>query len=140
MVPPLQPVQVSLVCQLPPQLGVTCSHAGSALMPLSMSLMRILISTVLNVDLSVLLPGCSSQDGLNSCGFGGSVTGLTVMVLPLLFVQKKDPGDPFNDEEKERHKVEALARKFEEKYVSVSSLNCVIPWAGQCCSALRQCF
>uniref|UniRef100_A0A8C0ZIK7 Ubinuclein 1 n=1 Tax=Cyanistes caeruleus TaxID=156563 RepID=A0A8C0ZIK7_CYACU len=30
--------------------------------------------------------------------------------------KKKDPADPFNDEEKERHKVEALARKFEEKY------------------------
>ncbi|XP_071617148.1 ubinuclein-1 isoform X7 [Heliangelus exortis] len=30
--------------------------------------------------------------------------------------KKKDPSDPFNDEEKERHKVEALARKFEEKY------------------------
>ncbi|XP_039239568.1 ubinuclein-1 isoform X2 [Pipra filicauda] len=30
--------------------------------------------------------------------------------------KKKDPTDPFNDEEKERHKVEALARKFEEKY------------------------
>ncbi|XP_075021970.1 ubinuclein-1 isoform X6 [Calonectris borealis] len=30
--------------------------------------------------------------------------------------KKKDPADPFNDDEKERHKVEALARKFEEKY------------------------
>ncbi|XP_051487861.1 ubinuclein-1 isoform X4 [Apus apus] len=30
--------------------------------------------------------------------------------------KKKDPIDPFNDDEKERHKVEALARKFEEKY------------------------
>ncbi|PNJ16563.1 UBN1 isoform 9, partial [Pongo abelii] len=30
--------------------------------------------------------------------------------------KKKDLSDPFNDEEKERHKVEALARKFEEKY------------------------
>ncbi|XP_030433233.1 ubinuclein-1 isoform X4 [Gopherus evgoodei] len=30
--------------------------------------------------------------------------------------KKKDLGDPFNDEEKERLKVEALARKFEEKY------------------------
>ncbi|KFP07941.1 Ubinuclein-1 [Calypte anna] len=30
--------------------------------------------------------------------------------------KKKDPSDPFNDDEKERHKVEALARKFEEKY------------------------
>ncbi|XP_066054074.1 ubinuclein-1 isoform X6 [Chamaea fasciata] len=30
--------------------------------------------------------------------------------------KKKDLADPFNDEEKERHKVEALARKFEEKY------------------------
>ncbi|XP_041318045.1 ubinuclein-1 isoform X6 [Pyrgilauda ruficollis] len=30
--------------------------------------------------------------------------------------KKKDPADPFNDEERERHKVEALARKFEEKY------------------------
>ncbi|KAM6165933.1 ubinuclein-1 [Erethizon dorsatum] len=30
--------------------------------------------------------------------------------------KKKDLVDPFNDEEKERHKVEALARKFEEKY------------------------
>ncbi|NXI49026.1 UBN1 protein, partial [Chloroceryle aenea] len=30
--------------------------------------------------------------------------------------KKKDTADPFNDEEKERHKVEALARKFEEKY------------------------
>ncbi|XP_064318254.1 ubinuclein-1 isoform X5 [Phalacrocorax carbo] len=30
--------------------------------------------------------------------------------------KKKDTADPFNDDEKERHKVEALARKFEEKY------------------------
>ncbi|XP_030337971.1 ubinuclein-1 isoform X4 [Strigops habroptila] len=30
--------------------------------------------------------------------------------------KKKDLADPFNDDEKERHKVEALARKFEEKY------------------------
>uniref|UniRef100_A0A8C4KLQ8 Ubinuclein 1 n=1 Tax=Dromaius novaehollandiae TaxID=8790 RepID=A0A8C4KLQ8_DRONO len=30
--------------------------------------------------------------------------------------KRKEPADPFNDEEKERHKVEALARKFEEKY------------------------
>ncbi|KAM6319879.1 ubinuclein-1 isoform 5-T7 [Podargus strigoides] len=30
--------------------------------------------------------------------------------------KKKEPPDPFNDDEKERHKVEALARKFEEKY------------------------
>ncbi|XP_075755342.1 ubinuclein-1 isoform X1 [Pelodiscus sinensis] len=30
--------------------------------------------------------------------------------------KKKDLGDPFNDEEKERHKMEALTRKFEEKY------------------------
>ncbi|XP_058426097.1 ubinuclein-1 isoform X1 [Diceros bicornis minor] len=30
--------------------------------------------------------------------------------------KKKDLSDPFNDEEKERHKVEVLARKFEEKY------------------------
>ncbi|NXO04757.1 UBN1 protein, partial [Rhinopomastus cyanomelas] len=30
--------------------------------------------------------------------------------------RKKDPTDPFNDDEKERYKVEALARKFEEKY------------------------
>nr|XP_014688579.1 ubinuclein-1 isoform X1 [Equus asinus] len=30
--------------------------------------------------------------------------------------KKKELPDPFNDEEKERHKVEALARKFEEKY------------------------
>ncbi|KAM5328072.1 ubinuclein-1 isoform 2-T2 [Glossophaga mutica] len=30
--------------------------------------------------------------------------------------KKKDLSDPFNDEEKEKHKVEALARKFEEKY------------------------
>lgn len=30
--------------------------------------------------------------------------------------KKKDLSDPFNEEEKERHKVEALARKFEEKY------------------------
>lgn len=35
----------------------------------------------------------------------------------MVFLQKKDLIDPFNDEEKERHKVEALARKFEEKYV-----------------------
>lgn len=35
----------------------------------------------------------------------------------MLSLQKKDLSDPFNDEEKERHKVEALARKFEEKYV-----------------------
>lgn len=45
---------------------------------------------------------------------------LPLMCLSLLFPQKKDPADPFNDEEKERHKVEALARKFEEKYVSLS--------------------
>ncbi|XP_053936083.1 ubinuclein-1 isoform X2 [Cuculus canorus] len=32
--------------------------------------------------------------------------------------KKKDLADPFNDDEKERHKVEALARKFEEKYGS----------------------
>ncbi|XP_076207035.1 ubinuclein-1-like isoform X2 [Aptenodytes patagonicus] len=30
--------------------------------------------------------------------------------------KKKDPADPFNDDEKERHEAEALARKFEEKY------------------------
>uniref|UniRef100_A0A7M4F5Z6 Ubinuclein 1 n=1 Tax=Crocodylus porosus TaxID=8502 RepID=A0A7M4F5Z6_CROPO len=30
--------------------------------------------------------------------------------------KRKDHTDPFNDEERERHKVEALARKFEEKY------------------------
>ncbi|XP_066833465.1 ubinuclein-1 isoform X7 [Anser cygnoides] len=30
--------------------------------------------------------------------------------------KRKDPADPFNDDEKERHKAEALARKFEEKY------------------------
>ncbi|XP_025904842.1 ubinuclein-1 isoform X5 [Nothoprocta perdicaria] len=30
--------------------------------------------------------------------------------------KRKEPADPLNDEEKERHKVEALARKFEEKY------------------------
>ncbi|KAK2533488.1 Ubn1 [Columba guinea] len=30
--------------------------------------------------------------------------------------KRKEPTDPFNDDEKERHKVEALARKFEEKY------------------------
>lgn len=35
----------------------------------------------------------------------------------MVSLQKKDFLDPFNDEEKERHKVEALARKFEEKYV-----------------------
>lgn len=35
----------------------------------------------------------------------------------MVFLQKKDLLDPFNDEEKEKHKVEALARKFEEKYV-----------------------
>lgn len=35
----------------------------------------------------------------------------------MISLQKKDVLDPFNDEEKERHKVEALARKFEEKYV-----------------------
>lgn len=35
----------------------------------------------------------------------------------MVSLQKKDLLDPFNDEEKERHKVEALARKFEEKYV-----------------------
>lgn len=30
--------------------------------------------------------------------------------------KKKDLSDPFNDDEKERHKMEVLARKFEEKY------------------------
>lgn len=55
------------------------------------------------------------------------MTGLILMVLSLLFLQKKDPADPFNDDEKERHKVEALARKFEEKYVCFSSFYYVIP-------------
>lgn len=41
------------------------------------------------------------------------------MVLSL-FLQRKDPADPFNDDEKERQKAEALARKFEEKYVRSS--------------------
>ncbi|XP_049624395.1 ubinuclein-1 isoform X2 [Suncus etruscus] len=40
----------------------------------------------------------------------GKVKGLQVTE------KKKDLLDPFNDEEKEKHKVEALARKFEEKY------------------------
>lgn len=56
-----------------------------------------------------------------------AVSRLTLMFLSLLFLQKKDPTDPFNDDEKERHKVEALARKFEEKYVSFSSLYDVTP-------------
>lgn len=43
-----------------------------------------------------------------------------------LFLQRKDPADPFNDDEKERQKAEALARKFEEKYVR-SSLYYAIP-------------
>lgn len=30
-----------------------------------------------------------------------------------------DPNDPFNDDERERLEVKALARKFESKYVSV---------------------
>lgn len=56
-----------------------------------------------------------------------AVSALTLMVLSLLFLQKKEPTDPFNDDEKERHKVEALARKFEEKYVSFSFLCDVTP-------------
>lgn len=48
------------------------------------------------------------------------------MVLSL-FLQRKDPADPFNDDEKERQKAEALARKFEEKYVRSSSLYYAIP-------------
>lgn len=46
----------------------------------------------------------------------------------LTFSQKKrqtpkpapDPNDPFNDDERERMQVEALAKKFENKYVSIS--------------------
>lgn len=30
-----------------------------------------------------------------------------------------DPNDPFNDDEKDRQQVEALAKKFENKYVSI---------------------
>lgn len=30
----------------------------------------------------------------------------------------RDPDDPFNDDERERLQVEALAKKFEDKYVS----------------------
>ena len=38
----------------------------------------------------------------------------------------------FNDEEKERHKVEALARKFEEKYVRFLSWATEQPcWVGE---------
>ncbi|XP_061206716.1 ubinuclein-1 isoform X3 [Neopsephotus bourkii] len=47
-------------------------------------------------------------DLVESCQQGGEVD--------LLGEKKKDLADPFNDDEKERHKVEALARKFEEKY------------------------
>lgn len=32
-----------------------------------------------------------------------------------------DPNDPFNDDERERQEVEALAKKFENKYVSILS-------------------
>lgn len=42
---------------------------------------------------------------------------LWLLFCGMVSLQKKDLSDPFNDEEKERHKVEALARKFEEKYV-----------------------
>lgn len=42
---------------------------------------------------------------------------MTYFFVEMVSLQKKDLSDPFNDEEKERHKVEALARKFEEKYV-----------------------
>ncbi|KAG8145476.1 hypothetical protein E2320_012007 [Naja naja] len=34
--------------------------------------------------------------------------------------KKKDFADPFNDEEKEKHKAEALTRKFEEKYININ--------------------
>lgn len=34
----------------------------------------------------------------------------------------QDPEDPFNDEERERLQVEALAKKFEDKYVGVCDL------------------
>uniref|UniRef100_A0A8C8A7N2 Ubinuclein 1 n=1 Tax=Otus sunia TaxID=257818 RepID=A0A8C8A7N2_9STRI len=102
------------------QLGVIVELAEGASIPLSVSLMKILqsavLNTVLKVDLSEFLPGCSSCERFNAWGFGGTVTGLILMFLSLLFQQKKDPADPFNDDEKERHKVEALARKFEEKY------------------------
>lgn len=79
------------------------------------------------VDLSELLAGCASYDGFIAWAFGGSMTGLILMFLSLLFLQKKDPADPFNDDEKERHKVEALARKFEEKYVCFSSFYYFMP-------------
>lgn len=39
------------------------------------------------------------------------------LTFSLYSLQKKDLADPFNDEEKERQKAEALARKLEEKYV-----------------------
>jgi hypothetical protein len=45
----------------------------------------------------------------------------------MISLQKKDLSDPFNDEEKERHKVEALARKFEEKYVRFLSWGTTHP-------------
>lgn len=55
------------------------------------------------------------------------MTGLILMFFPRLFVKKTDRGDPFNDDEKEKHEEEALARKFEEKHVCLSSLYYVIP-------------
>lgn len=50
----------------------------------------------------------------------------------MVSLQKKDLSDPFNDEERERHKVEALARKFEEKYVRFLSWTTKQPfWVGE---------
>lgn len=75
-----------------------------------------------------LLPGRSGYDRFNA-----HVTGLWWQGdrigsdgFCLSFLQRKEPADPFDDE-KERHKAEALARKFEEKYVCLSSLYRVIP-------------
>lgn len=57
---------------------------------------------------------------------------MRLLFCGMVSLQKKDLSDPFNEEEKERHKVEALARKFEEKYVRFLSWAIKQPrWVGK---------
>ncbi|XP_073504660.1 ubinuclein-1 isoform X2 [Phyllobates terribilis] len=56
---------------------------------------------------------------------------------------QKKPLDPFNDEDAQRKEVEALSKKFEERYVSVGRFSCVV--AGMFCGrsealSLSHCF
>lgn len=43
--------------------------------------------------------------------------------MPVGLIPFLDPSDPFADEDRQRCEVEELARKFENKYVSVAVSN-----------------